>query len=381
MNKQEAEKLFEKYNKGLASPQEQIMLERWYHQELTNRQLSEEEADFISLKDEIWDGVLDRAGLQENQPVKKLFPVWAKVAVAASIALLISIGISFYLTKKASENTDQLANVNKIVPGSNKAILTLSNGQKISLTDASKGTLANESGIVITKTADGQLAYKFSNSSNPNASSLINTIETPRGGQHQITLPDGTVVTLNAASSLKFPASFSGLSNRKVELNGEAYFEVAKDKKHPFIVKSNSQEVEVLGTHFNVNTYPEEKSAKTTLLEGSVKVSANGNSQLLKPGQQSILTRDKIDVVSANIKETMAWKNGYFRFNNQRIDEIMPMLSRWYDIEVSYEGKLSEERFSGTISKYKNINEVLDMLSYSNAVKFKTEGRRITVMK
>ncbi|AFD05238.1 FecR family protein [Solitalea canadensis] len=380
MNKQEVEKLFEKYNKGLASPQEQIMLERWYHQELAKQQLSDDEADFVSLKEEIWDGVLDRAGLQENKSVKKLFPLWAKIAAAASIVLLISIGINSYLAKRASENTE-LANANKIAPGSNKAILTLSNGQKISLTDASKGTLANESGIVITKTADGQLTYKFSNSTDINASALINTIETPRGGQHQITLPDGTVVTLNAASSLKFPASFTGLANRKVELSGEAYFEVAKDKKHPFIVQSGSQEVEVLGTHFNVNTYPDEKAAKTTLLEGSVKVSANGNAHLLIPGQQSILTNNTVDIVTANIKETMAWKNGYFRFNDDRIDEIMPLLSRWYDVEVNYEGKISDERFSGTISRYKNINEVLAMLSYSNAVKFKIEGRRITVMK
>ncbi|MND50657.1 fec operon regulator FecR [compost metagenome] len=380
MNKQEVEKLFEKYNKGLASPQEQIMLERWYHQELAKQQLSDDEADFVSLKEEIWDGVLDRAGLQENKSVKKLFPLWTKIAAAASIVLLISIGINSYLAKRASENTE-LANANKIAPGSNKAILTLSNGQKISLTDASKGTLANESGIVITKTADGQLTYKFSNSTDINASALINTIETPRGGQHQITLPDGTVVTLNAASSLKFPASFTGLANRKVELSGEAYFEVAKDKKHPFIVQSGSQEVEVLGTHFNVNTYPDEKAAKTTLLEGAVKVSANGNAHLLKPGQQSILTNNTVDIVTANIKETMAWKNGYFRFNDDRIDEIMPLLSRWYDVEVNYEGKISDERFSGTISRYKNINEVLAMLSYSNAVKFKIEGRRITVMK
>lgn len=189
------------------------------------------------------------------------------------------------------------------------------------------------------------------------------------------------MVTLNAASSLKFPASFTGLANRKVELSGEAYFEVAKDKKHPFIVQSGSQEVEVLGTHFNVNTYPDEKAAKTTLLEGSVKVSANGNAHLLIPGQQSILTNNTVDIVTANIKETMAWKNGYFRFNDDRIDEIMPLLSRWYDVEVNYEGKISDERFSGTISRYKNINEVLAMLSYSNAVKFKIEGRRITVMK
>ncbi|MNS13038.1 fec operon regulator FecR [compost metagenome] len=380
MNKQEVEKLFEKYNKGLASPQEQIMLERWYHQELAKQQLSDDEADFVSLKEEIWDGVLDRAGLQENKSVKKLFPLWTKIAAAASIVLLISIGINSYLAKRASENTE-LANANKIAPGSNKAILTLSNGQKISLTDASKGTLANESGIVITKTADGQLTYKFSNSTDINASALINTIETPRGGQHQITLPDGTVVTLNAASSLKFPASFTGLANRKVELSGEAYFEVAKDKKHPFIVQSGSQKVEVLGTHFNVNTYPDEKAAKTTLLEGAVKVSANGNAHLLKPGQQSILTNNTVDIVTANIKEIMAWKNGYFRFNDDRIDEIMPLLSRWYDVEVNYEGKISDERFSGTISRYKNINEVLAMLSYSNAVKFKIEGRRITVMK
>ncbi|MCO4294229.1 DUF4974 domain-containing protein [Solitalea sp. MAHUQ-68] len=382
MTRQEAQQLFEKYNKGLASAEEQMLLEQWYHHEQANQRLTEEEASFILLKDEIWEGTLAKAGLEpaniEHASGTKTISL-KKWLAAACIVLPLMIAGGYFLTRKSIITKSDLAanKENTIVPGGNKAILTLADGSSIVLNDRKNGVIANQQNAVITKDSEGKISY---GSNDAQSVAVINTLSTPKGGTYQVRLPDGTQVWLNAATKLSYPSSFAGANHRTVELTGEAYFEVAKDKTHPFIVKSGTQEVEVLGTHFNVNSYTDESAVKTTLLEGSVKVSANGNAHLLKPGQQSVLTATNAEVITANIKETMAWKNGYFRFNEERIDEIMLKLSRWYDVEVSYAGKISDERFSGNISRYKNINEVLDMLSYSNAVKFKVEGRRVTVM-
>ncbi|POY37892.1 hypothetical protein C3K47_05010 [Solitalea longa] len=382
MTRQEAQQLFEKYNKGLASADEQILLEQWYHHEQANQRLTEEEASFFLLKDEIWEATLAKAGLEpgniEHASGAKTISL-KKWLAAACIVLPLIIAGGYFLTRKSiTTNIDLASNKeNTIVPGGNKAILTLADGSSIVLNDRKNGVIANQQNAVITKDSEGKISYATTDEKN---AVVMNTLSTPKGGTYQLRLPDGTLVWLNAATKLSYPSSFAGSEHRTVELTGEAYFEVAKDKTHPFIVKSGSQEVEVLGTHFNVNSYTDERAVKTTLLEGSVKVRANGNAHLLKPGQQSILTATNAEIITANLKETMAWKNGYFRFNEERIDEIMLKVSRWYDVEVNYEGKISEERFSGNISRYKNMNEVLDMLSYSNAVKFKVEGRRVTVM-
>jgi transmembrane sensor len=207
-------------------------------------------------------------------------------------------------------------------------------------------------------------------------------LETTNGQTYRLQLPDQSKVWLNAASSIKFPVSFAGLKNRKVELTGEAYFEISKDKEHPFIVKTTQQEVQVLGTHFNINSYEDKQNTTTTLLEGSVKITnENKKEQLLKPGETALVNNTANILVSpADIKSAMTWKNGDFRFNEERIDEVMLKISRWYDIEVTYHGPISKEKFSGKISRNKNISEVLNMLSYSNAVKFIVEGRRVTVM-
>ena len=185
---------------------------------------------------------------------------------------------------------------------------------------------------------------------------------------------------LNAASSLKYPTSFTG-SERRVELAGEGYFEVAHNKLKPFKVISNGQEIEVLGTHFNVNAYTDEFGIKTTLLEGSVKISAAGLYTLIRPGQQALFANHRLSVGDADIKETIAWKDGYFDFKNESIESIMRKLSRWYDIDVQYDGKVTGEGFYGEISRFKNISEVLSMLEQTELVHFKIEGRRVTVIR
>ncbi len=189
------------------------------------------------------------------------------------------------------------------------------------------------------------------------------------------------MVWLNAASSLKFPVKFAG-KERVVELTGEAYFEVAPEAGKPFIVETVNEKVLVLGTHFNINAYSDEPVAVTTLLEGSIKVQSTqtGKASILKPGQQSLLDASQFTIQAANLEEAVAWKNGYFRFNDERIADIMKKLERWYNIEVIYEGKPSEELFNGKISRFKDISQVLRMLEKTEGIHFKIQGRRVTVM-
>lgn len=317
---------------------------------------------------------INKTDKKKSQPIK----LWLRISAAAA-AIFIIVGIGLVLQKDNQQNKNIFHN--DIPAGINSATLTLDNGKKIILSTTTSGQLASESGILITKSADGEVIYSIKNQTE-NAANKTNTLSTVNGQTYRLQLPDQSKVWLNAASSIKFPASFAGLKNRKVELTGEAYFEISKDKEHPFIVKTNQQEVQVLGTHFNINTYEDKHNTSTTLLEGSVKITnEHKKEQLLKPGETALVNnKDNILVSPADIKSTMAWKNGDFRFNEERIDEIMLKISRWYDIEVSYHGPISKEKFSGKISRNKNISEVLNMLSYSNAVKFIVEGRRVTVM-
>lgn len=314
---------------------------------------------------------------KKHQPIS----LWLRIsAAAAAIFIIVGIGLVF---QKTSQQQQQSANVflNDIPAGKSSATLTLDNGQKIVLSGASNGQLSAESGIVISNSTDGQLLYRVTGQ-DVDASSKIHTLSTGNGETYRLQLPDLTEIWLNSASSIKFPASFDGLKDRKVELKGEAYFEIAKDRQHPFIVKTEQQEVQVLGTHFNINSDPDQRNTRTTLLEGSLRITNSAKKQqMIKPGEQSLVNESAEIVISpADLKSTMAWKNGYFRFNGAQIEEVMQKISRWYDIEVSYQGPISKEKFSGNISRNKNISEVLNMLSYSKAVKFKIEGRRLTVM-
>ncbi len=319
--------------------------------------------------------------LQERSPQNFSKSIFYTLSAAAAILIIISLGIKFY-HQRANQKEVLMTNkqfLQDVAPGGNKAFLTLANGTKLSLTDAIDGELAQQAGISVVKTEDGQLVYNVGNTVNEgNGNQVFNTIETPRGGQYQINLPDGSRIWLNAASSLRYPVVFMG-NERKVELQGEAYFEIAENKSSPFRVVSNNQVVEVLGTHFNINSYPEEGAIKTTLLEGSVKVRSGNNSAMLSPGQQSQVG-NSIYITQADIYETVAWKNGKTQFSNADIKTIMRMLSRWYDVEVEYQGEMIGTGFGGSVSRSKNISEILKLLELTGDVHFKIEGRRVTVM-
>lgn len=276
--------------------------------------------------------------------------------------------------------------VNDIEAGENKAILTLGDGSKIILDDAKNGILANQGGNSVLKAAEGEVIYSFlSEVKDPltvdeNTPVIYNTIETPKGGKFQIKLPDGSKVWLNAASSLRFPTVFNG-SKRQVELKGEAYFEVSPDKSKIFEVNTRNQVVQVLGTHFNINAYLDEPTVNTTLLEGSVRVSdlRTNISQLLKPGEQSQLSEQMEVINLKNTNEAVAWKEGYFQFDEADIKTVMRQIERWYDVSVVYEGDLPNYRFGGEIERNLSLLQVLKVLEKTK-VHFRLEGREVIVM-
>ncbi|NQX37770.1 FecR protein [Pedobacter steynii] len=365
--------LIREYNEGTLSPEQKAKLESWYINQAAN---SKTELDEDS-ENEIIQLLRSTLPLKYAKPSRTL---WPRIAAVASI--ILCLGTAWYFYQRADSNPEVSHAKNNILPGGNKAYLTLADGQRIALTNAKNGTLAQQPGVNITKASDGEVIYSITGlKPEREGAKNYNTIETPVGGQYQIVLPDGTKVWLNAASSLKFPSTFARLVNRKVELRGEAYFEVAKNKQQPFIVKTVGQEVEVLGTHFNINTYKDEQGVKTTLLEGSVKIHNDLESKILKPGEQSTLTSRRFMVKTIDVEEAVAWKKGYFYFNNENIESIMRKLSRWYNVDVEYEGKITDEGFYGTVSQTKNISQVLNILEKTKGVHFKIEGRRVIVMK
>ena len=374
--------LAKKWQEGTISMEEKAYYEKWYSSfddsdlVLTENPISRNE----ELSERIYDKLNARiAADHAGQHIAKR--LYYRIAVAASVVFCLSFG-TYYLMKSNKVAKETLAAVNDIKPGGNKAFLTLADGKRILLTDAANGKLAKEEGIQITKTADGQIVYeviKTDRLAEHKNRTAYNTIETPRGGQYQVLLPDGSKVWLNAASKLIYPVSFHGLGERKVELSGEAYFEVAKDKSHPFKVKSSGQEVEVLGTHFNINAYREEGLPRTTLLEGAVQISGNnGNKALLKPGEQAALKGNDIHISKVDIEEAVAWKNGYFFFENADLETVMKQLSRWYDVDIVYPKKINE-RFYAQIPSKSSLSEVLKVLELTGKVHFAILGGKIIV--
>lgn len=316
-------------------------------------------------------------------PVVKRFSV---VGVAASILLALGIGVYLYfeivrngrpqVTSQQAHTTEAL--INDIPPGGNRAILTLSDGSVIILDSSSNGRLAMEGSAAVIKLADGRLAYEQAGAGIEKI--VYNTMSTPPGGQYELILPDGSKVWLNAASSITYPTVFEG-KERKVKIRGEAYFEIAHNASMPFIVGAEDMKITVLGTHFNVNAYPEEAVAKTTLLQGAVKIECGTNAALLKPGQQAQLAASgKLNVEeNADLEAALAWKNGLFYFNGDDLKSIILQLARWYDLEVHYEGSIPKRRFSGYVFRHLNVSEALKVLEM-NQVRFRLEGKKLTVM-
>lgn len=375
MQRKDIEGLLIKYNAGLANPEERALVETWYLKynnpnspDLSHQQFEQDQKE-----------ILDKLMVQIKGESK--IALWPRLAIAASILVFLTAGIYLLHLNKVPQRPVAVSKIMKddVAPGGNKATLTLGDGHTIVLKGTQTGDIASQGDMVIKETANGQIRYASSNGNSVSKSLVYNTATTPRGGQYRFVLSDGTKIWLNSASSIKYPVEFIG-KERKVELDGEAYFEVAHNSKMPFKVVSNGQTVEVLGTHFNINAYSDENMVKTTLLEGSVKISSANNSTLIKPGEQAQLANGKLNVVNADMDEVMAWKNGFFFFKDNSLEDVMRQLARWYNVDVKYEGAIPARTFSGEIPRNINLSQLWDILSYKN-IHYKIDGKTIIVMK
>ncbi|TCC87857.1 FecR family protein [Pedobacter hiemivivus] len=407
MDDKDPKDLLLKYTSGTCNEEEKRLVDDWYASyNIDVADISFEEVEAARLE------VLSLLP-QPKKSVKKVLMPWLKPLTGVAAACTLIYGIHYFLKEeilpKAETKTEAL--VNDIKPGSNKATLTLPNGKTIDLADAKEGEIASEQNVKIIKKADGQLLYLF----NPDPvlatgkmDSLpskitgkisyakdhpgLNVIMTPSGGQYNIVLPDGTQVWVNAGSTLKFPSTFEDMPERRVYLSGEAYFEVRqiqsvlnmkrRARKVPFIVQTNTQEITVLGTRFNINSYDEDGLIKTTLAQGLVKVSTPTENVTIKPGQAAYSSGTVIRVEKTDVAADLAWKNGEFNFDSDNLREVMKKIARWYDVKVVYtDPNLGSKPFSGIITKYANISEVLNLLQLTGAIKFKVHGKTVTVMK
>ena len=372
--------LYEKFLEGNCTDEEKAQLEAYY----IEIKLMDNEWD-DSLGDEQYTKGLILSKMRESivfdqlpVPTVKKRAVYSWIGYAASIMLIISVGGHFLTNKQHKEV--KIKHV--IKPGKSQAYLTLANGESIVLREVKIGQISAAGGLSINKLNDSTLAYKCTKSAGGKMTVPdSNILNIPRGGIYKTVLSDGTKVWLNSASTLKFPVAFAG-RERRVVLTGEAYFEVAKNKAMPFKVIANGVDVKVLGTHFNVTSYPEDKVVKTTLLEGSVMLYAAKDQAILVPGQQGVLDIHKPNFIvdEVNTADVVAWKDGFFVFDNVSITTIMQNISRWYNVDVVYQGKPGQTNFGGTVSRYKNIDAVLKGLERTGSVHFKTEGRRVIVM-
>jgi len=384
MTNKEAKELIIKYKAGNCTAKEKALLNAWYIKYATENRLLLNSDEIETAVDEIW----AKLPVHEKRvPVIKTLPLRRVMAAAAVLLVFFAISFYFFSYKPFWGGLSKNIYHNDVAPGGNKAVLTLADGSKINLSDAHIGNLSKTGALKITKTKDGQVVV-YSALAQPRLKRdqfSYNTIATPRGGQYQVILPDGSHVWLNAASSIRFPTMFATAA-RKVSVTGEVYFEVAKKinkstgRRLPFIVTANNQQVEVLGTHFNINAYTNEPVAKTTLLEGVVKIVnlQSHISGLLKPGQQSVIAGNNLKVANADTAMATAWKNGQFQCNNASLKEVMRQVERWYNVDVEYPATVPDYRFVGTISRNLPASKFLTILSYTG-VKFKIADRKIIV--
>lgn len=366
----EAKELLRKYTEGTCTEEEQYLFEQWYDNLNRADRLQLTEMDLEKTEQEISNVLFDKI----QQP--KRIVLWPRIA--AAVLVFLSVGGYFFMQQQTIPQTDQ--SPGEIVPGSNKAMLTLSNGKQISLSDAQNGPLSKEGNQLVKKEDNGTVSYESNGPSDKSDALTYNTISTPRGGQWSVILPDGTKVMLDATSSIKYPVRFTG-KERNVDVTGQAYFEVAHNPKMPFLVKTKNQVVEVLGTHFNVNVYTDEPSSTVTLLEGSVKISKGMKTAVLNPGQQAVMINgaNNISVKRVDAENFIAWKTGRFFFNKADIQTVMRQLSRWYDVKVSYKGTMPQQQFNGDIQRNLQATQILDILSNYYNIPFKIEGKKIIV--
>jgi transmembrane sensor len=369
MNKERAEDLINKYLRGIATPEEEALLESWYDLTAFNRDDLQSVPDYAKIEQEILEALR-----KEQQPATKRL-LWPRFAAVASVLLLLASGMFYYNARYSHP----LQIVRKdILPGGNKAVLTLANGKKIILDTIRKGKILDIGNLTISKNDSGQVTYMAKGTLPLSAAVAYNTITTPKGGQWRVILADGTNVWLNATSEITFPETFRG-AERVVSIKGEAYFEVAKDKVHPFIVRCDRQEVKVLGTHFNINDYGDEPDIKTTLIEGSVQVAADNQKVIVVPGEQVVKgTTGLTKVKLADPNEVVAWKSGLFHFDNADVKTLMRQLSRWYDIQVEYEGRVTSYKFAGELRRDMELATVLRILE-QGGIHLRMEGRKLII--
>nr|WP_295873737.1 FecR family protein [uncultured Chitinophaga sp.] len=375
------EALANKWLEGTITPDEKALLEQWYQQ-------GQEEqvnipASFVSGEAahhaRMLAGIRKKiaaAGEMEVVDNKRFLRRWK---AAAAVLILVSAGAGLLFVNPFSHKpavTSSSAPVaSAVVPGSSKAVLTLANGATVMLDSA--GSQVIQQGNTTVQQTGGQLTYTAAG-----ATSAVhtNTLRTPRGGQFRITLPDGTNAWLNAASSITFPTAFNGEA-RQVTVSGEVYFEVTGNAAQPFIVKAGAVDITVLGTRFNVMAYEDEPAIRSTLLKGSIRVTAKGNSLLLRPGEQADLAGngERFTISRPDPEQVIAWKDGVFKFKDENIVTIMQQMARWYDIEPVFKGNMTGKNFSGTISRGSALREVLHMLELTEDIHFKIEGRKVIV--
>jgi transmembrane sensor len=375
--------LIDKYVDGTATEPEKALLEQYYTRLDKNGTNATLPADKDALRDVMYQNISQAIAINGA----KVVPLYRKPVfkiVAAAVVLFIVFGLWFMVSRSKNE-TPPIAVTPKTdvpAPASNRAMITLANGQVVYLDSADNGTLATQGNVTLVKTADGKIIYQ-STDQPINQSTAYNTLTNPRGSKViDMALADGSHVWLNAGSSVKYPVAFVG-NDRKVEITGEAYFEVAHDKTKPFIVSKGDMEVQVLGTHFNVNAYDDEDDIKVTLLEGSVKVGNKAGDAIIKPGEQAVIASGaKQPKITNNIDlaEVMSWKNGFFQFNRASLQYVMKQLTRWYDVEVVYEAQPEQRQFVGEMERTLSLAQVLKILE-KNGVKFRIDGKKIIVMK
>lgn len=373
--------LIDKFERSLATEQDMQELEAWFQSleyipsitdKLTTGQQEIAKATLLERIDHNIDIKLAKVSAPAQH--KQVY-LWVKVMVAASLLIIATAG-GYLLLNNNFKKQQSIANANMdFAPGSNKAILTLSNGKQITLNDAQNGKLANQGSATIRKTEDGAIVYS---QNSKGQSDFRNMLSTPRGGQYHLVLADGTKVYVNASSSISYPASFTG-NFREVEITGEVYFEVAHDAEKPFRVKTGTQIVEVLGTHFNINAYQKTGTIRTTLLEGSVAVRSAGGAKILKPGQQAVFSGYAIGVSEVDIAEVTAWKDGFFDFTDADIRVVMQEFSRWYDLDIVFEGPQTKETFTGRIPRSWSFSKVMKIMETFKSTHITVQGRRIMV--
>ncbi|GAA4305358.1 FecR family protein [Compostibacter hankyongensis] len=391
MTKKQFIRILHKYRRSKATEKECRFIETYYAlfdgEPGTEDDLTREEREELKqrIKNQVWENIYNHEASQAKE--RKLFVRPARIA--AAVLMLLAAGVFCYLmTRRAPGHKNALAKretgryENNVSPGGHKAVLTLSNGQQVTLGNSSAGVLAKQGGVIIRKQDSGELVYHNASGEAATGQVYYNTITTPQGGEYKIVLSDGTKVWLNARTVLLYPTAFTG-NVRRITLSGEAYFEVAQEEHTPFIVEAGHTKIQVLGTHFNVNAYEDEGAVRTTLSEGAVRVSAGKESRLLKPGEQASLNNrtGRLKVKPADVDRALAWKNGLFYFNNTDIQTILREVARWYDVEIVYQAKdLEGKRFSGVMSRYAEVSALLERLELTGTVHFKVEGRTIIVL-